>query len=351
MRFMSDPQFVFLVCQVDTENLIKRRLATRLPEARFAFSRPGLMTYKVPDLGPATIAALTENPWIRTFGRSHGPVNGDLAELATWLTQHPALANCRHWHLWRRDRARVGEFGFEPFHDPERDTEAQSIAQQVTETLGSTAPRINSVADAGATVLDLIAVDPNRWLVGSHVANSPPSNWPGGVPPLVRKEVVSRAYYKLEEAIRWAQLPIASGQLALELGSAPGGACQALLERGLTVIGVDPAEMDPRVAQHPEFTHWRMRTNELRKRQLAEVNWLICDANLTAERTIADVETIATSPHVSLRGAILTLKMPEWRSFEHFDELIARITSWGWRQVRARHRAFDRQELVVVAEK
>jgi hypothetical protein len=73
-------------------------------------------------------------------------------------------------------------------------------------------------------------------------------------------EFPSRAYLKLEEALRWAgeMILVRSGDTALEIGSAPGGGAYALLERGLQVYGVDPSprgrEHAPVVAKYPRFT-------------------------------------------------------------------------------------------------
>lgn len=343
---MTDELFVFLVCQIDTESLIKRWLAERLPTARFAFSRPGLLTYKLADDSIDTLTALAQLPLIRTFGRSLGSVSGDRAALAQWLATCPEAKTCPVWHLFSRDRARVGEFDFEPFADGAREFEAQWLAAQAGFL---PMPRCNVLANRGDRVLDLIAVDPDRWLIGTHTATGPVSCWVGGVPPLEKHEVISRAYYKLDEALRWTQLPMKAGEVVMELGAAPGGACQLLLERGMKVLGVDPAEMDARVAQHSNFEHLKMRGADLKKKWLSHIDWLVCDANLTPERTLREVEPIVTSSHVNLKGIVLTLKMAKWEYFDRLEEYVALVTSWGWRQVRVRHRAFDRQELAVVA--
>ena len=62
-----------------------------------------------------------------------------------------------------------------------------------------------------------------------------------------------------------------AGRGAVELGSAPGGASFALLERGLHVHGVDPGAMDPRVlayagAHRQPFKHHAMPAAEVERR-------------------------------------------------------------------------------------
>ena len=67
------------------------------------------------------------------------------------------------------------------------------------------------------------------------------------------QDAVSRAWLKMEEALRWSQLPIPRGARVADIGSAPGGASQALLAHGLLVTGIDPAEMAPSVLKNPPF--------------------------------------------------------------------------------------------------
>ncbi|MEY3895219.1 MAG: hypothetical protein RLZZ214_738, partial [Verrucomicrobiota bacterium] len=53
----------------------------------------------------------------------------------------------------------------------------------------------------------------------------------------------SRAWLKLEEAARFFDLKFTPRDIVVELGCAPGGVVLALLNRGVSVIGVDPAKM------------------------------------------------------------------------------------------------------------
>src|SRR5207253_8728200 len=43
---------------------------------------------------------------------------------------------------------------------------------------------------------------------------------------------------------------------ALDLGAAPGGWTRLLLEAGLHVVAVDPANLDPRLATQPRLEHY-----------------------------------------------------------------------------------------------
>ena len=65
---------------------------------------------------------------------------------------------------------------------------------------------------------------------------------PGGLIHIdVPAEAPSRAYAKIEEAIVWARLPVAAGQIALEIGAAPGGASAVSIPSGPFWRSISPA--------------------------------------------------------------------------------------------------------------
>jgi 23S rRNA (cytidine2498-2'-O)-methyltransferase len=163
------------------------------------------------------------------------------------------------------------------------------------------------------------------------------------------EEVISRAYWKMLEALTWSQLPVVRGDKCVEIGSAPGGASQALLRAGLHVTGIDPAEMDEELLEHPRFTHVKKRAGDMKRREFRGVRWLMADSNVVPDRTLAMVEDIVTHREVNVRGLLLTLKLPEWDLAEHIPEYVARVRSWGFRYVRTRQLAFNRQEICLAA--
>jgi 23S rRNA (cytidine2498-2'-O)-methyltransferase len=162
-------------------------------------------------------------------------------------------------------------------------------------------------------------------------------------------DAVSRAWLKMEEALRWSQLPIGPGARVAEIGSAPGGASQALLARGCEVLGIDPAAMDPRVLAHPQFTHLRRRSTQVRRREFRKVRWLAADMNVAPNYTLDAVEGIVTHAEVSIRGMLLTLKLLEWDLAARLPEYIERVRGWGFNVVRARQLQHNRREVCLAA--
>ncbi len=193
-------------------------------------------------------------------------------------------------------------------------------------------------------------ISPKQWWAGFHRAKLIASRHPGGMMSLeLPADAVSRAWLKMEEALRWSQLPIPRGARVAEIGSAPGGASQALLARGLIVTGIDPAEMAPAVLNHPRFTHIRRRSMEVRRRDFQRIRWLTADMNVAPQYTLDAVEAIVAHPRISIRGLLLTLKLPQWALAASLPEYVARIRSWGFNQILARQLQYDRREVCVAA--
>jgi 23S rRNA (cytidine2498-2'-O)-methyltransferase len=198
-------------------------------------------------------------------------------------------------------------------------------------------------------VLDCVVDSALRWWVGWHRAAAPHSTWPGGCyPGELASHAVSRAWLKLDEALASFRPALVAGQRACELGAAPGGACQRLLEAGLEVVGVDPAEVDARVAGHERFTQWRMRARDVRLRQFTGFDWLVSDMNIDPRSTMAAIERVVTAPGVRLRGVIATLKLPDWSRASELGAWLARFRSWGYEPA-ARQLSTGGREVCVVA--
>ncbi len=207
-----------------------------------------------------------------------------------------------------------------------------------------------ATAKPGDQVLDCILIDANQWWMGTHGARPGPSAHEGGFydvrPPA---DMVSRAYWKMAEALEWSQLPFAPGQQAVELGCAPGGSCQALLERGLHVVGVDPAAMHASLLAHPHFTHLRKRAADVRRREFRKTRLLAADMNVPPEVTLDAVEAIVTHPEVHVDSLLLTLKLHDWQLAEAVPGYLERVRAWGYPTVMARQLQHGRQEICVVA--
>ena len=96
---------------------------------------------------------------------------------------------------------------------------------------------------------------------GISLARDNLSAWPGGMRHFAQTaDQISRAEFKLLEALEVFGLSLPSRGSALDLGAAPGGWSRLLLEAGLSVVAVDPAKLDSRLLRSPlsqRLEHYR----------------------------------------------------------------------------------------------
>jgi len=349
-------QFVFMTCRPGADAALKQEVASTEPEWRLAFSRPGFATFKLTGGEPINGKSLAERSWTfaRTQGISLGKVTGDeVSDLARQVWQLAGATAYGDAHVWERDTHPNDDDTGVPLVSPlavEIEAAIRAAAPASCDNLRKPPAAKRRPAPGRTRVLDVVIVEPNEWWVGYHRVLTPPQRWPGGaIPVRTPSHAVSRAYTKMAEALAWSGLPIEKDDECVELGCAPGGASQALLDRGLYVTGIDPAEIDPILLEHPRFRHLRKRSKEVRRSEYLGVRWLAADMNLAPNYTLDAVEAIVTHADVHIRGMILTLKLADWSHAERLGEYAARVHSWGYRDVRMRQLASGGQEVCLVA--
>jgi len=357
-------QFVFMTCHAGAESAVKAEVARLVPEWRLSFSRPGFLTFKHAGDHEIDDRQLAERNW--TFAHAHGISLGrltgeKLGELVqqVWnleaVNKLAAKGKLAGIHVWQLERPATDERDEAPVATPL----CMEIENALRATSPDSCPKLRRADDErrraaprNERVLDIIVLAPGEWWVGHHLAVRRHERWPGGrIPVLLPQHAVSRAYAKMEEAIQWSGLPLAPGDECVEIGCAPGGASQALLERGLFVTGIDPADVDPAVLAHPRFRHLKKRGKDVRRKEFEGVRWLAADMNIAPESTLDEVETIVTHPGISVRGLVLTLKLSDWSVAARLPELAARVRGWGLKEVRMRQLVTGGQEVCLVALK
>ncbi len=304
---------------------MKLDVAVRRPELRFAYSRPGLVTFKAPstispDDRPGSVFA-------RVWGVSIGAVR-DPADAAHKLAQ----AGATRVHVFARD--------------PDAQVDLTPWLEGMQLPTGR--------AHDGELVADVIVAGGDgaepAW-VGLHRQDREHLPEPGGAIAVeVPADAPSRAYAKIEEAIAWCELPIAAGQVALEIGAAPGGAVMALARRGLEVWAVDTGELAVNVRAMPGVHHMPIKVGALRWEELPpRVDWLLLDVNLAPQVALHEIARLMPRLMKTLRGCVLTLKLNDWAFVSELGALADRIAGFGFRDVRMRHLPSNRREVCCVA--
>lgn len=354
--------FLLVGCQGGAEEALCRRQQAVLPQVSKGVWRRGAVTFRLPEASADSPGFdppddfFPDLTFARAVIRSLGQAKGSTEQ--EQIDDLLGLAGTTSWdnvHAWvRAPRGATAD---------EAAAQAAALRAKILEALQArrllgrhALERIidDPTAQPGDLVLDCIIDEEGdspsqRLWVGWHRANTPPSQWPGGLYPVaLPADKVSRAWLKLDEAIATFAIPLEPGQRAVELGCAPGGACQRLLEAGLSVTGIDPALVDARVAAHPRFEQRRMRARDVRLKELRGFDWVVADMNIDPTSTLEAVERVVTAPGSRPKGIIATLKLPEWSRAAGLPEWLSLFRGWGYAPT-ARQLSTGGREICVMA--
>ncbi|MDR2757138.1 MAG: SAM-dependent methyltransferase [Planctomycetaceae bacterium] len=356
--------FLFTLCQVGAETTFKTEIRRLFPEFRLSFSRPGFLTFKVPDdLTLDNIADFANRSiFARMAALSLGKINLEKAETLNsladkiWAITEANRIFVNRVHVFRRDPLVPGERGFEPGLTPELQALHRILIEHVPKQkfLGIHHTNPNYPAQPNETILNVVETDTDCYFVGIHaILEGLPIQfcYPGGVLPItIPDDAVSRAWLKFEEGLCWSGFPILQGDYCLDIGAAPGGSSQVLLSRGAKVLGVDPAAIEPSVLNHPHFTHIRSRISQTKRSLYRNIRWIIADINVAPNYTLNVLEELATRKDIPLCGMLFTLKLFHWSLVEHLPTYINRLQHWGFADIRVKQLVFNRQELMVAVQ-
>ncbi len=341
--------FLFTLCQPGAESALKSEISREHPDLRFAYSRPGFVTFKHENGEAFKADFILRSVFARAYGLSFGKVSeGDLEKGLEFVKRLTTAGARVCWHVTERDL-------FVPGDEPLGYQRGAWIARARQAFLDALPAKERHQLDdqsapkTGDKVLDLIAVEENEWWFGLHQHNARHSSFPGGRPQItLPADAPSRAYLKIEEAIRLSGFDVRANDTAVEIGSAPGGASFALLERGLNVIGIDPGAMDPRILAHPKYKHFDRPVNRVAREELPEhVHWLLLDMNVAPSVTLFAVDRLAHRLQNSLLGVFLTIKLNQWKIADEIPGMLAHVREMGITQVRARQLSSNRQEFTL----
>ncbi len=133
------------------------------------------------------------------------------------------------------------------------------------------------------------------------------SGWTGGMLHYRKSEDdISRAKFKLMEAIDVFGIDMKRFANALDLGAAPGGWTSVLLEHGLHVTAVDTGDMDPRLNRYPKYRIIKCNVSELKLDDRFDL--LTSDISWNPKNTARLINNLAGN--LQNRGtAVVTLKL------------------------------------------
>jgi hypothetical protein len=109
--------------------------------------------------------------------------------------------------------------------------------------------------------------------------------------------------------------------------------------------------MAPVVLANPKFKHIRGKVSQIKHSVFNNVHWIIADMNVAPNYTLDVLEDIVSRDNVKIKGMLFTLKLFHWELAAEIPSYSKRIRSWGYRNVRVRQLAFNRQEIMVAVQR
>lgn len=160
-------------------------------------------------------------------------------------------------------------------------------------------------------------------LAGVSLAADNLSNWAGGMRRFAREEgQLSRAEFKLLEAIEIFGIEMPAHGVALDLGAAPGGWTRILRQAGQYVTAIDPGDLDARLAGDPGVRHRRMTAEQYLHSDPDQFDIIVNDMRMDARDSARVMAAYAKFlyPH---GWALMTVKLPEQARQPVLDQTLA----------------------------
>ena len=222
-------------------------------------------------------------------------------------------------------------------------------------------PARHAKPEIGQSIGTVVELGPEEFWAGLHRHAPFLSPDPAGDGGMVMPErSPSRAWLKLEEAARLFDLNFTPRDIVVELGCAPGGVALALLDRGVPVIGVDPAMMAAVVMESSIaardivpggkawFYHCRKPAALVSKRDLGQgVTWFMSDMNQSPEVVLKECARFCRMAP-SIRGVLITLKLTDPMQVAAKAEWFSALTKAGFKTIRLQQLSVHHREFALL---
>ena len=195
---------------------------------------------------------------------------------------------------------------------------------------------------ADGQLVQVCLLDAGQAAVGVLPARAAQSLYPGGrLRVRVRGAAPARSARKLAEALMLMGHGPEPSEVCVDLGAAPGGWSQVLLERRCHVVAVDPGSLAPDIARRVEH----LRMNAFSFAPDIPADWVLCDM---AYRPLEVAALLAKwARRHWARFLVANFKLPMKRRVEMLGRLREILESGGWTDLRFRQLYHDREEITV----
>ncbi|WP_138493475.1 SAM-dependent methyltransferase [Paenibacillus pinistramenti] len=222
---------------------------------------------------------------------------------------------------------------------------ALELKEEIETRWCDASPGLRFVSRDADLVLSVFAGEESLY-AGISAPSENLSDWNGGAIRFQREEgQISRAKFKLLEAERVFEIDFAGFKHALDIGAAPGGWTSFLLDRGLSVTAVDPAEMNAELLRNPRLTYLKKNADSVSFGS-REFDLLVCDMSwspkLTAKMVINLLDSLAPGG-----TAVVTIKLLSKKPLALIKEIIAMYTDARLQVIRAKQLFHNRDEITL----
>lgn len=187
---------------------------------------------------------------------------------------------------------------------------------------------------------------PHSAFLGLSLALHNLSNWAGGMRRFAREtDQVSRAEFKLLEALEVFNIKLPPRGVALDLGASPGGWTRVLRQQDQYVTAIDPGELEPRVANDRGVRHKRMTAEQYLFDEPDQFDLIVNDMRMDARDSARLM--VAYAKQLYRHGlVIMTLKLPEQNRRTVIDHAL-NILQQAYTITGARQLFHNRSEITV----
>lgn len=307
--------FIYTIVNRGSEKQLKEEVALKYPELTFAYSRPGYLTFK-----DNSEKINLESDLNLVFARSYGISLG-----------------------------KISKEGIEEKISEELKNYPDAIIHRFSLVTGESSGEIAKIGDI---VFDVIEVKEGEFWLGARKIRENSWRCPGADPKVVLpEESPSRAYLKIAEALIWTDYRYGEIENVLELGSSPGGASYAMVERGFRVYGVDNALMDEKLLKNPMFTHIKKPMQKVTDNEIPRpCKLLVSDVNVLPSLILGQLKKfMALRP--GIHTVYYTLKIGDKISVQEVLEIIEKFRGFGFKEVRATQLPSNRSEILLYGKR
>ena len=164
------------------------------------------------------------------------------------------------------------------------------------------------------------------------------------------EDFISRAEFKLTEALDVFNIDLKDVKSAADFGSAPGGWTKVLAKKGINVVSIDPAKLDQSVLSLKNVTHKKMTIQEyFFHHNSVKFDMIVNDMKMDVKKSIE--LSLNFFDKLNKNGIlIMTFKLPKHYNLK-FIESNLNILLKKFNLISARQLFYNRSEITVALQK